>query len=290
MYIDCTGDGILSVWAGAPSEKGDESGRMMPTTLCTLWAGINWNNVKPDDGRFVEKAYADGVFSKCDLHLSGMWKISETVGGGNIGHSFGTDGTDERSLTDALVDSRKRLPEFARYYREYLSGFENAELVSSAAMMGIRETRRIVCNYRLTLQDFIDQSVFTDEIGRYCYNIDIHPMDEDTESYKEFRRAHTGYRYKTGGSYGIPYRTLVPLNTDNLLVAGRCICADRYMQSSMRVMPGCFITGQAAGVAASLCVSNGLTPRALNPVRTRAVLKGMGAYLPDIGTKPQERA
>jgi hypothetical protein len=280
-YVDCTGDGVLSVWAGAPYDKGDEAGRMMPATLCTLWAGVDWDRVRHNDGRFVEQAYADGVFSSCDLHLSGMWKISGLVGGGNIGHAFGADGTDERSLTRALIESRKRLPEYVEYYRKYLDGFENVELVASAAMMGVRETRRVECHYRLVLQDFIDQSVFDDEIGRYCYNIDIHPMDEDPESYREFRRTHTGYRYQTGGSYGVPYRALVPLRTDNLLLAGRCICTDRYMQSSTRVMPGCFITGQAAGTAAALCAADRLAPHGLDPRRIQSILKGIGAYLPN---------
>lgn len=95
-YIDCTGDGTLSVMAGAPWEKGDERGRMMPATLCSLWTNIDWNRAIVEvgldpDNRKLSQAFADGVFSVKDTSLPGMWRMPEDMGGGNIGHVFGVE-------------------------------------------------------------------------------------------------------------------------------------------------------------------------------------------------------
>lgn len=280
VYIDTTGDADLAAWAGARFEKGDEQGRMMAGTLCSLWAGIDFSKRTISDDERLEEAYQDGVFERLDLHLPGMWKISDGVGGGNIGHAYNVDGTDEASLTRALMESRRLLDQYERYYREYLPGYEKMELVATASMMGIRESRRIVGDYVLTLEDFKRQAVFEDEIGRYCYNVDIHASDNSKDSHEAFMKSHTGYRYKPGENYGIPYRALLPQGVSNLLTAGRCISTDRYMQSSVRVMPGCYITGQAAGVAAALCARNDVLPREVNVGEVQRVLRGMGAYLP----------
>ena len=88
-------------------------------------------------------------------------------------------------------------------------------------------------------------------------------------------------RYEPGENYGIPYRSLLPLGLENVLVAGRCISSDRQLQGSIRVMPGCFITGQAVGVAASQAADLGKTPRELDVKSLQAKLRDMGAYLPN---------
>jgi hypothetical protein len=87
-------------------------------------------------------------------------------------------------------------------------------------------------------------------------------------------------RYGKGESYGIPYRCLVPRKLSNVLVAGRCVSTDRYMQSSIRVMPGCFITGQAIGVAAAICARRGCDTRGVPVAELQRRLKDLGAYLP----------
>ena len=281
VYIDCTGDADLCAYAGAEFEQGGENGEVMGSTLCGLWTGIQWENVVSPDSRMLEQAFKDQVFSQNDLHLPGMWPIAKGVGGSNTGHVFGVDGTDADSLTKGMVEARKRMQEYRRYYREYLSGFENAELVCSAPQLGIRESRRVVCDYRLVLQDFLDQAVFPDEIGRYSYNIDIHANTVGLDDYELFEKEHTTYRYKVGESYGIPYRTLPVKGFSNLLTAGRCICSDRYMQSSVRVMPGCYITGQAAGTAAAICALENVNVHDAPVKKIQKQLKKLGAYLPN---------
>ena len=272
VYIDCTGDADLCAYAGAEFEQGGENGEVMGSTLCGLWTGIQWENVVSPDSRMLEQAFKDQVFSQNDLHLPGMWPIAKSVGGSNTGHVFGVDGTNADSLTKGMVEARKRMQEYRRYYREYLSGFENAELVCSAPQLGIRESRRVVCDYRLVLQDFLDQAVFPDEIGRYSYNIDIHANTVGLDDYELFEKEHTTYRYKVGESEGIPDRTLT---------AGRCICSDRYMQSSVRVMPGCYITGQAAGTAAAICALENVNVHDAPVKKIQKQLKKLGAYLPN---------
>ncbi|MDY7011260.1 MAG: FAD-dependent oxidoreductase [Planctomycetota bacterium] len=286
IYIDCTGDGDLAAWAGATFEKGDEQGNLMPGTLCSLWAGMDWDVVKSSGlgsgNKRMEEAFKDGVFTIQDHHLPGIWPVGRIIGGGNIGHTFGVDGTDERSLTEALVQGRKSMLEYERYYKEYLRGFEKMELVSTGSLLGLRETRRIMGDYVLSLDDFHSRAVFDDEIGRYSYPVDIHPSSPDKANHDKFLDEFTNLRYQRGESYGIPYRCLVPRELSNLLVAGRCLSADRYLQGSVRVMPGCYITGQAVGVAASLAVEYETDTRSINVTELQNRLVGMGAYLPNV--------
>ena len=120
-FLDCTGDGDLAAWAGAPFEKGDEHGNMMAGTLCSLWADIDWaaayQDGRPSDESRLEDAFRDKVFTFEDRHLPGMFRLGEHTGGGNIGHTFGLDSTDERSITKALLWARRSLPEYERYYK-----------------------------------------------------------------------------------------------------------------------------------------------------------------------------
>jgi len=285
VFVDCTGDGDLAAFAGAAYEKGDANGNMMPGTLCSLWAGIDWPTVRASGlgtgNKRIEDAFKDGVFTLEDRHLPGMWRVGETVGGGNIGHTFEVDGTDEESLTRALQWGRKSLLEYERYYKDYLKGFEAMELVATGSLLGVRETRRIIGDYVLNVNDFNPSSTFDDEIGRYSYPIDIHIARPDKESYDAFQKEFTSMRLGKGESYGIPYRILTPRGLENALVAGRCVSTDRSMQASIRVMPGCYITGQAAGVAAAMAAQAGTSTRSIDIRDLQARLKVMGAYLPN---------
>jgi len=281
VFVDGTGDGDLAAWAGAPSEKGDAEGNMMPGTLCSLWANIDWSRVSGRQDRNLAAAFADNVFTVHDRHLPGMWQVGEGIGGGNVGHTFGVDGTDERSLTEALLWGRRSLSEYEVYYKRYLEGFEDASLMATGALLGLRETRRILGDYVLVLDDFNTRAVFEDEIGRYNYPVDIHASTPSSEDFAKFEEEFRRLRYRDGESYGIPYRVLTPRGLDNVLVAGRCVSSDRFMQGSIRVMPGCYITGQAAGVAASIAAGSGTDVHAIDVKQLQAQLKRMGAYLPN---------
>lgn len=281
VYIDCTGDGEFTALAGGKFSCGDENGRTMPPTLCSLWSGVNEEDYRrtniPDR---LEEAIEDGVFTYEDRHLTGMSFRPDGLCGGNIGHIFGTDPLDQRSVSDAMVWGRKSMLEYQTFYREYVGGCRNVRLAATAGMLGVRESRRIACDYTLSMQDFINRSNFDDEIGRYCYAVDIHVMDTSRTEMLRFEKEYRqNLRYNKGESYGIPYRSLIPVSFDNVLTAGRCIGTDRQMEASVRVMPGCFITGQAAGTAAALAVENRGDVRRVSPLTLQSALVDAGAYM-----------
>ena len=285
IYIDCTGDGDLCALGGGEFEIGDENNAVMSQTLCSLWTNIEEDRIVPGpQNRCIEQAYSDGVLTYEDRHLPGMFMggygNKSGIGGGNIGHTFNINPLDEESLTEAMIWGRKSMLEYEDYYKNYLNGYENMTLCTTSSVLGVRESRRIVCDYMLNVQDFIDRAVFEDEIGRYCYPVDIHVMNTDKDEYERFMGEHMGLRYSSGESYGIPYRSIVPVSFSNVLVAGRCIGADRQMQSSIRVMPGCFLTGQAAGVAAALA-SDSEDVRKIDIKELQQNLIRLGAYLPN---------
>lgn len=281
-YIDCTGDGILATMAGAASEKGDAQGRTMPATLCSLWHNIDWTRAivevgKDPDNRMLQQAFDDGVFSVQDPSLPGMWQLPRGIGRGNIGHVFGIDGTDEKQLTQGIIEARRRMKEYEHYYTHYLEGYEDARVVYTGSLLGIRETRRILGEYVLSTEDYANRASFEDEIGRYCYPIDLHAVAPNAEKSQFDEDYHKGYG--KGNSYGIPYRCLLPQNTVNLLVAGRCISTSREMNGSTRVMPCCYITGMAAGAAAAL--AKDCSVRNISIASLQAALRERGAYLPN---------
>ena len=145
------------------------------------------------------------------------------------------------------------------------------------AFLGFRETRRVVGDYVLSNEDYERRATFKDEIGRYCYPIDLHPVAPGAAKTKYEENYLKGYGL--GNSYGIPYRSLIPKGVSNLLVAGRCISTSREMNGSTRVMPCCFITGMAAGAAAFFAKDS--STRDIDVPALQRKLKEMGAYLPN---------
>lgn len=282
-YIDATGDGFLAVAAGADYEMGDAHGHMMPATLCSIWGDIDWSRAVVElgsdpDNRCLKKAFEDNVFTVKDPGLPGMWRFERHYGGGNIGHVFGVNGTDEKSITGGIVQARKRMKEYEYYYTHYLEGYENARLLLTGDVLGIRETRRIVCEYTAKIEDYHNHTVFEDEIGRYCYPIDVHSY---AIGVKEEMEGIYQKGYEIGKSYGISYRSLIPKKLKNVLVAGRCVGAERAMMGSMRVMPCCFITGMAAGTSAAMASRENVSLRQVNAKELRKQLFAQGAFLPE---------
>jgi len=252
--------------------------------MCSLWSGVDWETVEKDrvsDDSRLEKAFADGVFTNQDRHLPGMFRVGRDLAGGNLVHTFGVDATDEESMTRALIWGRRGQVEYEQYYKKYLNGFEEMTLVGTGALLGVRESRRILGDYVLNLDDFKSRAIFQDEIGRYCYPVDIHPSRPASDTYAHFEEEFAALRYGKGESYGIPYRSLTARGLDNVLVAGRCLSADRFIQGSVRVMAGCFITGQAAGLAGALAADQGISTRSVDVAELQQKLKAMGAFLPN---------
>ncbi|AQQ10264.1 FAD dependent oxidoreductase [Sedimentisphaera cyanobacteriorum] len=289
VFIDCTGDGDISARAGAEYDSGDKNGNLMPATLCSQWSGVNWDLADPVNMQLIseklEKAFKDNVFSEPDRHHTGMAQTGRTLASANMGHIYDIDNTNEESVTRALIKGREMLPEFEHFYQEYVPGYENIELCSSASLLGIRESRRIRGDYQLNISDYLERRKFNDQIGCYAYEIDIHPSSSSREDYEKAIQTFKDNRYKTGEHYGIPYRALTVKGFSNLLAAGRSISTDREMQGSIRTMPGCFITGQAAGMAASLASRSKTATRKIDIKELQAKLADIGAF---IGELPNE--
>lgn len=284
-FLDCTGDADLCAFAGADYEMGDENGMCMGSSLCSTWASIDWSRVHGRDDRELERAFADHVFQIPDRHLPGIYPTGRTLGGGNIGHAFGIDATDECSVTRGMLEGRRYTPEYERYYQNYLEGFEQMELTSTAPLLGIRESRRITCDYRMTRADFIARRHHPDDIGAFSYPIDIHESEPTKEANERFEKDLNTMVYAPGEHYGIPYRALTPVGLKNVLVAGRSICTDRSMLSSIRVMPCCFITGQAIGMAAAMAPED---VHSLDVPALQARLLAIGAVLYPEGTETRK--
>ncbi|MBV8601649.1 MAG: FAD-dependent oxidoreductase, partial [Candidatus Eremiobacteraeota bacterium] len=139
-----------------------------------------------------------------------------------------------------------------------------------ATQIGIRESRRIVGEYTLTAQDVLEARQFPDAVGRSAYPIDIHnPSGSGT----------TTHRLPPGASYEIPYRCLVPLDVDDLIVAGRCISTTHEAHASTRLTPTVMTLGQAAGTAAAISVKSHVPFRRLDPRLLRERLAADGVDL-----------
>lgn len=291
VFIDATGNGELAFAAGAQMKKGNASGRTMPGTLCSLWTGFDWNRWQQEAPKhpktfrgwadFIDAAISDGVFLEPDRHLTGFNRLGKDLATANMGHAFNLDATDERSVTRALVRCRAQMKEWERYFHEYVKrGTEDIRLVATGELLGVREARRLVAEYTLNFDDYMKRAKFKDEIGRYSYSIDIHPSDGSKDGMSKFAAERKAARYSAGESYGIPYRSLVARGFSNLLAAGRCIGTDELVQSSVRVIPCCYITGQAAGTAAALAAKTGVNAAQVNIGELQSSLRAHGAYLP----------
>jgi hypothetical protein len=291
-YVDGTGDATLTAQAGFPCEAGDAQGQAQAHTLCSLVANVDLARYRPfvqasrrpGDWQVLqgelEQAIADGVFTTPDLHLPGLFVCGDDYGILNCGHLYDLSGLKDRDLTTAMLRGRRIAQEYLTFYRKYVPGCEHMTHMATAAILGVRETRRVVGEYVLNVADFRARRSFADEIGRYNYPVDIHRSRASKEDFKALGDEIHGNRMEDGESYGVPYRSLIPKGARNLLVAGRCISADRQMQGSSRVMGGCLITGHAAGVAAALCAQKRIGPRDLDIGLLRTTLRDQGAYLP----------
>ena len=155
--------------------------------------------------------------------------------------------------------------------------------------MGIRETRRIMGDYVLSVEDYTARRSFSDEICRNAYGIDVHGSRERAlelaqMSIAEIRAAINAQtqNYGPGESMGVPYRCLTPKGLRNVLVAGRSISTDRPANGSVRIMACCLNTGEAAGIAAAMAAGSDCDSHNVDTATLRGKLKTHGAYLPDL--------
>ena len=264
ITIDATGDGDIAAKAGAEFVLGrEEDHKMQPATLMFKVAGVD-----------CEKAAFIGSFEttydtpKGELQALAKEHIPYPAGHiltyrttlpgvvtCNMTNAIDIDGTCADDLTKATITCRKQMDDIVKYLREFVPGFENCFIISSASLMGIRETRHFKGKYTLTEQDILEARVFDDYVVKDAhFNFDVHNITgsglDKTGVQKHFTQSK---------GYTIPYRCLLPEVKENLLLCGRNISGTHMAHSNFRVMPICVGMGEAAGAAAAIAVSTNKT-------------------------------
>ncbi len=285
--VDCTGDGDIAALAGAPFEMGREGdGLVQPMTLMFRMASFEqadfdaYVNENRREWRgvhglwaLVREATRSGELSLSRediLIFAGLRRGEVSVNSTRVSAVVGVDVLD---LTKAEILARRQMREIVAFLRRRVPGFERSYVIQSGGSVGVRETRRIVGEYRLEAADVMQARRFEDVIARCAYPIDIHdPSGTGTRL----------ERLPDGQWYDIPLRCLLPREVDGLVVAGRCISGSHEAHSSYRVMPVSMATGQAAGVCAAMAAIAGGHPREVRASCVQAELMRQGAGLGDL--------
>lgn len=243
QIVDCTGDADIAHWAGCPTEKMNP---LMPMTM-----HFRIGNVKPskETGPAAKQVLIEA-------HQAG--KLPEFYGPGLI-YAFAKDeayihatrvagdATDAADLTRSEMQGRADAWTIFREWKARVPGFEDSYFISSGPYIGIRESRRIVGQSVLSLEDLQKTNRYDDAIATGCWFLDVHPQKTTTD--KPF--TGSGFQPKP---YDISYRMLVPQKVSNLLVAGRCHSASKEAAASSRVTVTAMAQGEAAGCAAALAL------------------------------------
>jgi len=276
VVIDCTGDADVCFRAGAPYERaGDiDPGQTLTTTFRMINVDVPRAKAFGKKAMWakMEEAATTGQY---DLpRKEGSWH--ETTQQGVI-HTIMTriadvDATDPVALTAAEIEGRRQALAYSRFLRDYVPGYEKAELSWLSAPIGVRETRRVYGQYRLTRDDCLSARKFEDAVGACGAPIEDHHAGADI-----------AWVYLPDGmTYDIPYRSLLPKEVNGLLVAGRCFSATHDAHASCRSMAQTMAMGQAVGTASALSVQGNVLPHELIINHLQDRLLEMGAKFGEI--------
>lgn len=297
QVVDCTGDADVAVLSGVGFESGrPEDGLNQSASLRFVMGGVDLEALaqfiedrgQPVGNRtrfslgfargvpenaltaLMAQAEEDGVFTAEEGGYIQFFTVPGRPGelAFNCPRVTHVNGATAEDLTRVQVQGRRTIPKIMEFCHRYLAGFDNAYLAFTAPMVGVRESRRILGEYALSAEDFRLARKFEDGIAKSCYPIDIHNPSGVGVSLEKL---------PPGEYHEVPYRCLVPLGVDNLLVAGRCISATFEAQAAIRIEATCRAMGEAAGAAAALCVANRVTPRQLDTAMLMDDLRAAGA-------------
>jgi hypothetical protein len=297
--IDCTGDGDVAARAGAPfilgvgpddlaAKSGHPAGAMQAMGVMFRMANIDmarcfaYLQQNPQQVRLQPFALMGLEEAQASFHRGDMFTIN-IVG---IGHGFQIynsplpgvftfccpqyygNGLSNRDQTAGELTMVRTIRQRISEMREKLPGFEQAFLIDFPELC-TRETRHVQGEYVLNFEDVLSSRAFPDGIGRGGHPIDIQPVPKEL----------AGNALPPRWYFNIPYRSLVPREVDDLLLAGRCISATHEASGCTRPTVQCMITGEAAGVAAVMCVQGSIQPRDLNAGALCARLAAQGVIL-----------
>jgi FAD dependent oxidoreductase len=278
MFIDCSGDGDLAAWSGAPFELGDGRGSMLYPTMMFRVNGVDpaaageaWLTVP----RLMDEAETRGMrFPRKKPVVRPQknpieWRVNVTQMKKPDGSAL--NGADVDELTAGEIEGRRQAMEFFEFLKREAPGFGNSYIVDTPPQLGIRETRRVSGHYQLTREDVLSCASFPDTIGVNGWPIEAHVAGDVKLEWPDIPGSR-GFNH-------LPYRMLLPQKVRNLLVAGRCASMTHEGQSAARVSGGCFVMGQAAGSAAHLALSGNSALAEIPVEALQGLLEKNGVYL-----------
>ena len=242
VFIDCTGDADLARYAGVSTMKGDDrTGYQLPMSKMAFVREVN----KEDFVQQVPDNWLNQIREKNNLPMVSVW--ADGPGGKALKIKIPMfDSTSTESITRAEIQARRRTMDVLSYYQKVEN--KNWRLTHSAPMIGVREGCRVEGDYVLTVDDLRAGRTFNDGIARGTFYLDGHGLTDDKRTYilpKDQLKVPP---------YQIPMRCLISKDSDNLLVAGRCLSAEQLALSYARVSTTCSMMGQASGIAAGMAV------------------------------------
>ena len=254
VFVDASGNGILAAMAGCEFEIGHpETGEPQPASISTLVTGLPSDiiGITPGEKQRIKRELAEkgvDISAECvtvfEYAVDNIWMLS-------FNSVFNLMCDDALAMSKASSEARAECIEVIGKMKR-LPEYKALSLVQTSNHIGIREGRRIKGKYWLTYDDITTGKTFEDAVCRVTFCIDVHRISPDDHF------DHS--KGKRMVPYHIPYRSLLPIGCENLLLAGRCISGDFYAHSSYRVIGDVTPTGEAAGYAASLCVKRGIAP------------------------------
>ncbi len=277
-FVDATGDADLCAMAGLSTQLGREGDNLcQPMTLCFRVGNIdteafwNWDNFLKLQEMYKEWWSKGNTSNSRENILAFDFTVDGFVHF-NTTRVIKLNPTDPFDLSKAEMEARRQTAEFMQFLKgTKLPYLKNASLVNTAPSIGVRESRMLQGEYLLTGKDLVACRKFDDAIAAGNYDIDIHNPEGSGTSH---------YYFPEGEWYTIPLRSLQPkaAEADNLLVGGRCISTDHEAQASVRIMPICITTGEAAGVAAATACKHRIGVQEVSAEEVRAILKANGAF------------
>jgi len=263
QLIDCTGNAFVTALAGFKVLREDE---IQPGTLQFKIGGYDMSKL---DMNLIQAKYEEaaekGRISKVDFRSIHSLLQNQ---GDNIQHILGADSTTSETHTLTNIKGRTSLLKMFRFLRT-LPGCENVQLLSMQTEAGVRETYRIDGEYQITHDDYVSGKVHEDSLSYSFYPIDLHDKHGVVPKHLDEHKVAT-----------VPLRALIPKNSRNLLVAGRCVSSDRLANSALRVQASCMGMGQAAAITAVIASRKGVSPLSVNPKEIKELLHKYEAIVP----------
>lgn len=273
-FVDASGDANVAAMAGFPFRLGrKEDNLCQPMTLCFRMTGVDKEGFRAHRAEIdplYKKYKAEGRFRNPREDVLIFDTLIDNCLHFNTTRVVKLDPTNIFDVTKAEIEAREQMFEIHSFLKENFEFFKNSEIISSAAEIGVRESRMIDGEYLLTGEEIRKCPDFEDSIAVGNYDIDIHNPTGSGTSH---------YFFPAGEYYEIPYRTLIPKNAENLLVAGRSISVDHEAQASIRIMPIVCCLGEAAGTAIAVAKQSGSNVKNIDIKALQQTLSNNGAIL-----------